>query len=184
MIEMKVTGISEALKKVEALKKSLPDKLKEVCERLMQEGFDVASALFSEAIYEGTNDVIVDPPVWEDDRIVLYARGEAVAFIEFGTGTIATPYPPLPTGDDPYAKLGMSQRGEYGHKHGKEPPWYYPLEKGLGNKGRPKRIGDQKYSTKWAIAYGNPPARAMYQATVTISDQERILEIATEVFNK
>lgn len=184
MLEIKITGVDEALSKLTEYKRTFPDKLKEVVELLMYEGYQVAVAMFNEAIYEGTNDVTVDLPFWEDDRLMLYAHGEAVAFIEFGTGTIASPYPTTIEGKtiDPYSKLHLSRRGEYGKKHGENPPWYYPAERGLGNKGRPKRISEGNYSDKWAIAYGNPPARAMFSATETVANKERALEIAREVF--
>lgn len=183
-INITTKGIDDAINKLKSLEITLPDVLRIVLERLMNEGYNVASTLFSEALYAGTNDVKVEPPVWEDDTLVLRANGKSVAFIEFGTGTIATPYPILPTGENPYANLGMSGRGEYGKGHGANPPWYYPIEKGLGNTGRPKVEKDGTESEKWAFTLGNPPARAMYQAAVTISDKQRILEIAKEVLDR
>lgn len=182
MIDVNITGLQETINKLNSLAKTLPDLMKEVVERLMQEGYNVASVGFSEALYAGTNDVTVDAPVWEDDSLVLRANGKAVAFIEFGTGLIYPSYPPLPTGDDAYANLGMSGRGEYGKGHGANPPWYYPIENGLGEMGRPKIEKDGTESTKWAYTIGNPPARAMYQAVVAITDRQKILEIAKEVF--
>ena len=184
MIDIKITGLQEAIDKVTSLKKSLPQMMDEVVERLMNEGYNVASVGFSEALYAGTNDVKVALPVWEGDLLVLRANGESVAFIEFGTGVLYPQYPILPTGEDAYANLVMSGRGEYGKKHGSNPPWYYPIDKGLGEMGRPKIEKDGSESTKWAYTIGNPPARAMYQATVTVADKEKAIKIATEVFNR
>lgn len=143
---------------------------------MMDEGYQVASVLFTDALYAGTNDVVVDAPVWEDDRLVLRANGNAVAFIEFGTGKFYEDYP----NQDAYSKLGLSQRGEYGKGKGAHPPWRYIGDAGnLGVVLKHKSDGTDVIQT-----YGNPPARAMYQATVTLTDQQRLTEIAREVFGK
>lgn len=183
MVDVTITGLDEAIKKLESLKMSLSDLLKKVCERLMDEGFNVAQARFDEGskLYEGTSDVKVATPVWEDDLLVLRANGNAVAFIEFGTSTSTEPYPSdFPGNPDPYGTLHLDGRGEYGKKHGANPPWYYPLENG----GTPKKDKNGKESTKWAVAFGNPPARAMYQAAITVSDKEKARKIALEVLGK
>ena len=186
MIDVKITNLNRAIKSLEVLSRSIGKKAKLLMERLAYEGLGISSQMFQIALYAGTNDVEVKEPFWDGDKLILEAVGEAVAFIEFGTGSIATPYPQLPTGDDPYTKLGMADRGEYGNGNGSNPWnfWFYPLENGLGNTGRPKQLEDGKYSPDWAWTVGNPPARAMYEATVLMSDKEHILEVAKEVFKK
>lgn len=177
MIGIKITGIATAIRRLEALKKRIPDRAKELAERLMKEGYDVASVLFKDARYAGTNDVEVATPVWEDDVLVLRANGDAVAFIEFGTGKgYYEDYPDQSV----YSKLGLSNRGEYGKGKGAHPPWRY-----IGDAGNDGVILKHKNDgTDVVQTYGNNPARAMYQATVTVSDREKILEIAKEVFRK
>ena len=79
-------------------------------ERLTQEGYEVASAGFASAEYDGTNDVTVS--VEDRGKIkAVVAVGGTVLFIEFGTGVT---YPD----NHPEARdLGM-ERGEYGHGRG------------------------------------------------------------------
>ena len=86
MFNIKITGIESAIQKLEAYNKFIIDRTQKVAEQLMQAGYEVASIGFSNARYAGTNDVEVDLPVWEGETLVLRANGNAVAFIEFGTG--------------------------------------------------------------------------------------------------
>ena len=175
MFNIKITGIESAIQKLEAYNKFIIDRTQKVAEQLMQAGYEVASIGFSNARYAGTNDVEVDLPVWEGETLVLRANGNAVAFIEFGTGKgYYEDYP----NQEAYSKLGMSQRGEYGKKKGAHPPWRYIGDAGnLGVVLKHKSNGTDVVQT-----YGNPPARAMYQATITVADKEKALEIAKEVF--
>lgn len=174
MFNIKITGIESAILKLEAYKKFVIDRTQKVAEQLMEAGYEVASIGFSNALYAGTNDVEVDSPVWEGETLVLRANGNAVAFIEFGSGKFYEDYP----NQEAYSKLGMSQRGEFGKKKGAHPPWRYIGDAGnLGVVLKHKNNGTDVIQT-----YGNPPARAMYQATITVADKEKALEIAKEVF--
>lgn len=182
-LKVQATGLNKAIDDLTQLQNSMPagkvpDKLKKVVERLMYEAYPIAEMGFARALYEGNNDVVVKEPYWVGDTMVLEASGEAVAFIEFGTG-MAEPeqYPD----DAAYEELGLSRRGQYGKGHGKNPPWYYPMENTTGNKGHPKRLPSGKYSEKWICAFGNPPARAMYDAS-RVFDRDHVLEVVREVF--
>lgn len=98
-IKISLGNISEAIKQVEAYKQSLADKQREFLQRLAEIGVSEASARFSTAQYDGTNDVKVDAPEWIDEnKIAVRAVGNAVTFIEFGTGvfynTFADTHPP------------------------------------------------------------------------------------------
>jgi hypothetical protein len=86
---------------------------------------------------------------------VIYAEGESVAFIEFGSG-------------DKYGH-GHPQAGELGMG-----PGTYPEGKGHWDDPRGWWYGHGKHT------YGNPPAMAMYQAVQAMTEQ--ITMIAREVF--
>lgn len=158
-VELSDKGVEKAIKELMAYKQWVTLKEKELRDRLAALGATVASIQFSRAIYNGTNDVTVRV----DDIgtvAVIYANGESVAFIEFGSG----------------AKYGYGhpQAGEHGVGPGTYPDgkghwnsphgWWIPKEKGGGH------------------TYGNPPAMAMYNAVQRMTEQ--ITMIAKEVFAK
>lgn len=125
--------------------------------RLASVGATVASIQFSRAIYNGSKDVTVRV---EDDgkTAVIYAEGESVAFIEFGSG----------------AKYGGGHplAGEFGLGPG---TWSDgPDGKGHWNDPKGWWYGHGKHS------YGNPPAAAMVSARDAMVEQ--LTTIAREVF--
>lgn len=159
---IRINGLSEAA--IEAAAQELwkyarwvEQKEAELRSRLAARGATVASIQFSRAIYNGVNDVSVRV----DDTgsvAVIYAEGESVAFIEFGSG-------------DRYGH-GHPQAGELGFGPG---TW----SDGPDGKGHWK---DEKgwWYGHGQHSYGNPPAMAMYNAVQTIA--EDLVNIAREVF--
>ena len=155
-IEVKLTedSINNAIHELRAYKAWVLAKEAELRQRLAALGATVASIQFSRAIYNGTNDVTVRV----DDTgsvAVIYAEGQSVAFIEFGSGV-------------KYG-YGHPQAGEFGTGPGTYPD-------GKGNWDNPKGwwYGDSQHT------YGNPPAQAMYSAVQRMTEQ--ITTIAREVF--
>lgn len=146
-------NITRAIKELRRYKEWVLKKESELRERLATLGATVASIQFSRAIYDGVKDVSVRVDN-TGSVAVIYAEGEAVAFIEFGAG-------------DLYGH-GHPQAGEHGMG-----PGTYP---GKGNWDNPKGwwYGSGQHS------YGNPPAMAMYQAVQAIT--EDLTRIAREVF--
>ena len=146
--------ISNTIKGVREYKKRLLEKEDELRRRLAELGANVASIQFSGATYDGTNDVTVRV----DDTgsvAVIYAEGQAVAFIEFGSG----------------AKYG------YGHTYADTlgmGPGTYP--EGKGHWDDPNGW----YYTHGLKSYGNPPAMAMVKAIERMT--EEITTIARDVF--
>lgn len=147
-------NIAQAIKEVRKYKKWVLKKEAELRIRLAAVGATVASIQFSRAIYNGTNDVTVRVDS-TGSVAVIYAEGESVAFIEFGSG-------------DKYGH-GHPQAGELGMG-----PGTYPEGKGHWDDPRGWWYGHGKHS------YGNPPAMAMYQAVQAMTEQ--ITMIAKEVF--
>ena len=147
-------NLNAAIKEVRQYKQWVLQKENELRVRLAAVGATVASIQFSRAIYNGTNDVSVRVDN-TGSVAVIYAEGEAVAFIEFGAG-------------DRYGH-GHPQAGELGMG-----PGTYPSDKGLWNNPKGWWYGHSKHT------YGNPPAMAMYQAVQAITEQ--VTTIAREVF--
>lgn len=155
-IDLTDKSINSAIKEVRKYKAWVEAKEKELRLRLASLGATVASIRFSGAIYNGTNDVSVRV---DDNGTVatIYAEGESVAFIEFGSG-------------EKYG-YGHPQAGEFGVG-----PGTYP--EGKGNWNNPKGW----YYAKGKHSYGNPPAQAMYSAVQAITEQ--VTTIAKEVFSQ
>ena len=158
-IELNNQSINSAIKELKQYKAWVEKKEAELRIRLASLGATVASLQFARAIYNGTNDVSVRV----DDTgsvAVIYAEGEKLAFIEFGSGARYGYGHPL-AGEFGLGP-GTWSEGEEGKGHWQdEKGWWY---------------GSGQHS------YGNPPAMAMYTAVQKI--EEEFTQIAKEVFGK
>ena len=159
---IQINGISEAtidaaVKELRRYAEWVSRKESELITKLAERGKAVASVKFASAKYDGTNDVSVRVDS-TGSVAVIYAEGEAVAFIEFGSG----------------AKEG------YGHpqadEHGFGPGTWSTGESGKGHWDNPNGW----YYTHGKKSHGNPPAMAMYDAVQTMTAE--ITTIAREVF--
>ena len=145
-------SVSRAQRRLDEYFADLIEKANTVCERLASMGAVRASLDFSRAIYNGTNDVAVTvEPI--DNGYAIHATGNAVLFIEFGSGASYGYGHPEPEGYGPGTYPG---KGHWDDPNG----WWY---------------GNHEHS------YGNPPAQAMYNAKRDI--QAEVQRIADEVFN-
>ena len=171
VIQMKLnpTSIDNAIKELEAYKKWLTKKTSEFLKALADEGMEIASVKFSNAQYDGTNDVSVSVEERGDNRVAVVAAGSSVLFIEFGTGIRYSEAHPEAT------EHGMI-RGEYGYKLGR-------LEKGWRYKGDPGTNGEVITEGKHAgevHTYGNPANMSMY---LTIRElEDKFEEIARRIY--
>ena len=159
-IELSNKSINNAIKELHKYSAWITQKEKEFRLRLAQIGADVARIQFSKAVYDGTNDVTVRV----DDTgsvAVIYAEGESVMFIEFGSGLIGYGHPQADEfGFGPGTWSDDEDKGGKGHWDNPK-GWYYAHEK---------------------KSHGNPPAMAMYKALEAMTEQ--ITQIAKEVFSK
>lgn len=145
-------SVSRAQRRLDEYFADLIEKANTVCERLATIGAVRASLDFSRAIYNGTNDVAVTvEPI--DNGYAIHATGNAVLFIEFGSGASYGYGHPEPEGYGPGTYPG---KGHWDDPNG----WWY---------------GNHEHS------YGNPPAQAMHNAKRDI--QAEVQRIADEVFN-
>jgi hypothetical protein len=156
-IELTDKSIKSAIKELRKYSLWVQTKEAELRSRLASLGATVASIQFSRAIYNGSNDVSVRV----DDTgsvAVIYAEGESVAFIEFGSG-ITYGY-------------GHPRAGEFGFG----PGTYSDGPDGKGHWDNPKGwwFGSGQHT------YGNPPAMAMAKAVEAITID--LTRIAREVF--
>ena len=131
-------SVDAAIKELNRYKRWVEEKETELRNRLASIGCSVASVRFSAASYDGVNDVTVRVND-AGNTATIYAEGNAVAFIEFGSGAT------YGYGHPEATKFGTGP-GTYpdGKGHWDDPNgWYY------------------KHGEK---SWGNPPAMAMYDA--------------------
>lgn len=165
-VRLSPKGIESAVKELEAYKRQVESRIEILVSRLADLGYQVAKARFTNAVYDGENDVSVQVEK-TGTKAVIRASGKALLFIEFGTGVN---YPDHPR--SPY------RRGTYGKKQGaNKKGWVY---KGVaGTNGTP--VLSRRGAVKPGIyrSLGNPPAEAMWGATEAIA--ENIEKIWREV---
>lgn len=165
-----VRSINKAIKEAEAYCAKLKRIEESICEGLAQIGLKEASVRFSSARYDGVNDSSVSIEQTEKGYNVV-ASGNAVAFIEFGTGVTHNRGVNYPI-KKPSGIVGI---GEYGKKMGRRREWRY--------KGNPGTHGvlrkDPKTETEWVVTQGNPAQMPMYKALVKMQDEaERVVREA------
>ncbi|NMP36561.1 MAG: hypothetical protein GX051_00335 [Clostridiales bacterium] len=163
-----IKGLDSLTKRIERMTNSLQSKIPIFLERLAQIGVATAAAKFSMAQYDGTNDVNVTAHMEGANRIVITAAGEAVLFIEFGSGVIYTE-------QHPKASEMGAIRGGYGQGKGNQSAWGFYGEAGTNGQFVKTTDKGDVY-----VTHGNPPARAMYEADKAIVAS--VLQIAKEIF--
>lgn len=173
-IKCDLNNISDTVKQLREL--SFKDKERKLRELLSERGQILAQGLFERAQYDGRNDVIVTAQVIDENKHAVVADGNAVKFIEFGTGINYAD-------DHPLASKMGAIRGGYGKGRGNDPYWIYYGEKGThGEFIARKRVGRKKNITTegFYITKGNPASRSMYHTSVIL---RKLLEsTAKEVF--
>ena len=162
-------GIDTLLREIESYTVWLKERSQVLLDRLAQAGFEVASARFAKAAYDGTNDASVSLETRGDGVRAVVAVGASVLFIEFGTGVT------YPDNHPQAAELGM-KRGEYGQGHGKQSSWGY-----YGDPGTNGVVKTKKDGSTVVITHGNPANMPMYE---TVKELEAMLsDLVKEVFS-
>lgn len=169
-MQIKVSGLDSLMKKLKAYRDSLEAKQQRLLEELAAIGIDVADAEFKVAQYDGYNDVVVNKdPVWiGDNQLVISASGQAITFIEFGSGVHYTE-------QHPKASDFGYERGTYGQGKGSQDTWGY-----YGSPGTNGQVVKSNEKGDLVLTHGNPPARAMYDAGKEMRNQ--MIEIARKVW--
>ena len=161
-------GIDTLLREIESYTVWLKERSQVLLDRLAQAGFEVASARFAKAAYDGTNDASVSMETRSEGVRAVVAVGASVLFIEFGTGVT------YPDNHPQAAELGM-KRGEYGKGHGKQSSWGY-----YGDPGTNGVVKMKKDGSTVVITHGNPANMPMYE---TVKELEAMLpDLVKEIF--
>lgn len=170
-LELSKESVKELRDMVERYAKTLDQRCAKLLARLGEIGERTAREGFAGAQYDGTNDVSVTLDRVAPDTIRVVANGEAVAFIEFGSGLIGYGHPNA-------GALGFGPGTYPGKGHWDNPNgWTYYGEQGTNGVwvvNRPGR-GDL-FRT-----HGNPPAMGMANATEEMLRE--VVRIAQEEFD-
>jgi len=169
-IPLSVSGIQGAIDAVAEYRQWLKERSTVLLERLTQEGFEIASAKFSQAIYDGVNDSAVSIENRSEKIRAVVAVGSSVLFIEFGTGVT------YPDNHPEAAKNGMI-RGRYGKGHGKQTSWGYYGEAGTNGK-----VLKETDKGSLVITKGNPANMSMYETVKEL--KSRLPALIREVFGQ
>ena len=163
-------SIEKAIQELKAYQKWLKEGVQQLVEEMAKEGVNIASVKFSQAQYDGTNDVQVTYTTRGQGTAVVHAGGNAVLFIEFGTGIR---YPD----NHPEAAANGMVRGEYGYGLGKlKGGWHYD--------GDPGTNGEVVQTGKHAgrvHTFGNPANMPMYLTEREL--ETKFSDIARRVFS-
>ena len=151
-------SIDQAIKDLKAYKQDFLKKEKRLLEGLAEIGIKEASVRFTTAMYDGVNDVSVSLNK-NKSGYVIEAKGQAVAFIEFGAGVYHNTGEPYPN-PRPQGVVGI---GEYGLGKGKQKAWGYKNE-----------------NDELVITRGNPAAMPMWYASEEIKNS--VSRVVREVF--
>lgn len=168
-IQLNEKSIDQAIKELNAYKKWLNEKTEEFLKALADEGMQIASAKFANAVYDGTNDVACSVESKGKNKMAVVAVGGATLFIEFGTGV------KYPDNHPEAGEHGMN-RGQYGYKLGR-------LKKGWRYTGDPGSNGEVITEGKHAgevHTYGNPANMCLYLTVRELEDKFK--EIARRVY--
>ena len=168
-VPLSIPAYDSLIRKIEDLGNWQSDRAIVFADRLAQEGMEIASVKFSQAVYDGTNDVSVTVESRGNNVRAVVATGGATLFIEFGTGVT------YPDNHPEAGELGM-KRGEYGQGHGKQHSWGY-----YGDPGTNGVLKEKKNGGFVVITHGNPANMPMYETVKEL--QDRLTEIAKEVFS-
>lgn len=175
---IEISGLNEVVSNLQKLQDDLKLKGDELATRLGQLGVRIATMYYAQGVYAGYNDVEVTlDETGKLGTAKIVASGNAVLFIEFGTGIT------MPDAYEARAELKsgkVAEHGKYGHGYGADPNgWYYPATNGLGsNPPDGSEYADRNQT--FIHTYGNPAFPAMYMTRNDLIDS--IKRIAREVF--
>ena len=141
--------------------------VKEIVEELAKAGADIARVNFAGAEYAGTHTENISFKISDNGKkATVYADGDAVLFIEFGTGI----YKSVPAGEyDEIVSGSVVDHGEYKRKQGANPwGWFYTGSPGP-NHPSDTQVAYGKPNT--VHTYGNDANSSMYNARLELEKQ-------------
>ncbi len=140
-------------------------------EKLAKMASAEAQRLYSDALYAGSNDVTTHHKMDDALSATVTAEGNAVTFIEYGSGLY--PEPPAEMNEQGF------RHGTYGIGLGDTPPWFYYGEQ--GNMPDTMVVRDDPSKGSVVRTFGNPANLCLHLAKQHV--EEQLVNVAKEVFN-
>lgn len=151
------SSVQNAIYELEKFQHKLEDFPKKLVAILLDRGVEIANYQFENAVYAGVNDTMIHTDISDDGKSArIYAMGQAVLFIEFGTGVFK---------DSALEEVmniqsgSLLAHGEYGKGKAKNPKgWAYVGTAGqnppsdtysIGGKGVTRTMGNHANSSLW-----------------------------------
>jgi hypothetical protein len=162
-IKCTLSTLQTAIDALDDYDRKLNQKNKRMLDEIADVGVGTAQSRFASAQYDGYYSISVDKEM-KESTVYVVANGDAVAFIEFGTGFY---YPDdHPNATQAWMRHGSWSMSEHGKGHwDNENGWWYDS-------------GDGEYVN----TYGNPANMCMYNAAADM--KSRAVDIAREVLGK
>lgn len=161
-IRCTLSTIDKAIAELDKYEKSLKQKNQQMLDKIADAGVSEAQYRFMYAEYDGDYTISVDKEMGDESTMYVTATGNAVAFIEFGTGAYYPDEHPNATED--WMRHGSWSTSAYGKGHWDAPHgWWYEVEEHV-----------------YRNTFGNPANMCMYNAAKVMRDKE--VNIAREVF--
>ncbi|MBR0161953.1 MAG: hypothetical protein IJQ02_11820 [Oscillospiraceae bacterium] len=163
------SGIDELIRGLDEYRKWLEEKCEALAERLAAMGALRASMGFSAAIYSGENEHEISTERVGEHEYVVRADGEAVLFVEFGSGLVGFGHP----------EFGACGPGTWpGKGHWNDPKgWWFPTNDPAYAKKSSKKTGKM-----YGHTYGNPPNMPLYGAVKDL--EQELKRVVAEVFRE
>lgn len=178
MIKISTPNIQTVIKQLKAKQKEIQTKTWELAETVAEKGNEKLAEKLDNAQYDGSATRYVSPTEFDQasGKLSIGIGGEAVTFIEFGTGTHYE-------GDHPLMSEFGFTRGTFGRGLGSSPPWFFRETSGAVGR---NFIGEVDGVTRGGAliikTYGNPANRVVYDTGKEL--REETGDIAKEVFSK
>lgn len=184
-MKIKINGLDRLLKHLDNITINIDKMAKDILEQLANIGVRQAKLMFDSAVYDGNGNVEVYWVYSNLLKVQVVATGEAVMFIEFGSGIKYNSGTTNPLRET--TKPAVGAIGTYGNKQGATGKrWFYNNVSPKNPTNDYKGVGDTiTYFETRKTSYGaitrqrtrvlnssstkgNPPARAMYGADMVM----------------
>ena len=175
------TSIDKALNELEKFQERLLKFATDLVNELADEGADIAGVKFSEAVYAGINDAqpgrtAVRFSTWKR-KASVYVNGNAVLFIEFGTGITKAE---APEEEAEIVRGRVMSHGAYGLRKAENPNgWYYTGSTGMNQPDDTYQVDNRRGSVH---TKGNDANSSMYHARLEL--EQKYTEIAQRVYER
>ena len=159
-ITINLADLGQAKKDLKAYQDELNQKMKEAIEEMATKTLEQLDKNYSDIRIAGEVGSLNTDKQTSDNSATISAKGENIAFIEFGTGIFYPDNHPLQNSTD-----GIVGRGNWGLGKGKNPPWYFTAKGRNITSPYVIPILNRQGVARSYKTYGNPANMQVYNAS-------------------